>query len=286
MKVLNKKKIFQDNLKKYAVTERNVLCQISHPFIVKLRYAFQNNHYLFLIMDYYPGGNLAECLEKEGFFSEQKSKIYLAEIILAIEELHRNNIIFRDLKPENIVIDKEGHALLIDFGLSKQNVNKHNKGAKSFCGSIAYLAPEMINKKGHGKSIDWYLLGVLLYEMLIGIPPFYDDSKEKLFQNIKKQKLELPSYFSNEVKDLLNKLLSKNPDERLGSFNGAEDIKNHPWFQEYNWTDVKKRKLNPSQPKSKKLKLFALKKTPTFLKDQEIVEEQPINGWTFIETSK
>lgn len=135
-------------------------------------------------MDYYPGGNLAEYLEKEGFFSENKSKIYLAEIILAIEELHKNNIIFRDLKPENIVIDKEGHALLIDFGLSKQNVNKHNKGAKSFCGSIAYLAPEMIEKKGHGKSIDWYLLGVLLYEMLVGIPPFYDDSKEQLFHNI------------------------------------------------------------------------------------------------------
>lgn len=116
------------------------------------------------------------------------------------------------MKPENIVIDKEGHALLIDFGLSKENVIKHNEGAKSFCGSIAYLAPEMIKKKGHGKSMDWYLLGVLLYEMLIGIPPFYDDSKEQLFHNIQKQKLEIPSYFSNEVKDLLNKLLSKNPD--------------------------------------------------------------------------
>jgi len=156
MKVLNKQKVFKDNLKRYAITERNVLSAIDHPFIVKLRYAFQNSEYLFLIMDYYPGGDLGTYLTEEGTFSERKAKVYLSEIILALEELHKNDIIFRDLKPENVMIDAEGHIALIDFGLSKERVTSNNTGARSFCGSVAYLAPEMEKKIGHGKMMDWY----------------------------------------------------------------------------------------------------------------------------------
>ena len=278
MKVLEKEKVFKDNLKKYVITERNVLSVINHPFIVKLRYAFQNKNYLFLIMDYYPGGDLGDYLEVENNFSESRSKIYISELILAIEELHKNNIIFRDLKPENIVLDNQGHALLIDFGLSKANVTSNYRGAKSFCGSVAYLAPEMIKKKGHGKSMDWYLLGVLLYEMLIGIPPFYDDSKEKLFSNIQHQKLKISGFFSQNVKDLLFKLLEKNPVKRLG----VEGIKSHPWFDSINWKDVLTRKLKPPKPMMKKLKLFAVKKNLKFARD-EGKNFSSVNGWTFIE---
>jgi hypothetical protein len=176
MKVLSKNKIMAQNLVKYAMTERNVLSVTDHPFIVKLSFAFQTKEKLFLILDYCPGGDLAEHLSKEKRFSEERAKIYLCEIILALEDLHKRDIIFRDLKPDNVVLDKEGHAMLTDFGLSKEGV-LDNKCAKSFCGSIAYLAPEMLKRTGHGKSVDWYLLGVLFYEMVVGVPPYFTNNK-------------------------------------------------------------------------------------------------------------
>mgnify|MGYP000285963700 CR=1 FL=1 len=176
MKILNKKQILGQNLVKYAKTERDVLTITSHPFIVGLKYAFQTPEKLFLLLDYAPGGNMSRALQKDKRFSEERARVYLAEILLALEDLHKRDIIFRDLKPDNIVFDKEGHALLTDFGLSKVGV-MNNTQARSFCGSPAYLAPEMLKRQGHGKSVDWYLLGVLLYEMLVGIPPYYSNNK-------------------------------------------------------------------------------------------------------------
>lgn len=130
-----------------------------------------------MILDYCPGGDLGKIILKEKRLTEERAKIYLAEILLALEDLHKRNIIYRDLKPDNVVIDEYGHALLTDFGLSKEGI-LDNEAASSFCGSIAYLAPEMINGIGHGKSVDWYLLGVLLYEMLVGIPPYFCNNKD------------------------------------------------------------------------------------------------------------
>ena len=176
MKVVSKTTIMSQNLIKYVISERKVLSNADHPFIVKLHYAFQTSAKLFLVLDYCPGGDLAIQLRKEKKFTEERAKIYIMEILLALEYLHNKGIIFRDLKPDNVVIDKNGHALLTDFGLSKEGVYD-NFGAKSFCGSFAYLAPEMIKKTGHGKPVDWYLLGVLLYEMLVGIPPYYSPDK-------------------------------------------------------------------------------------------------------------
>ena len=120
---------------------------------------------------------MAQYLELEGTFKEDKAKMYISEIITVIESLHEKNIIYRDLKPDNIVLDSEGHAILTDFGLSRQGIRADFNGADSFCGSYAYLAPEMLKKKGHGKAVDWYLIGVVLYELLTGLPPFYDDDK-------------------------------------------------------------------------------------------------------------
>lgn len=202
MKVLRKDKIIANNLVKYALTERNVLSYIRHPFIVSLNFAFQTSEKLFLILDYCPGGDLASHLLQDKHFTEQRAKIYLCEILLALEELHRRDIIFRDLKPDNIVIDKEGHALLTDFGLSKEGVYD-NSGAKSFCGSVAYLAPEMIKRSGHGKAVDWYLLGVLFYEMVVGIPPYFSSNKDELINNIQRGKLKMPASLSVEAKELI-----------------------------------------------------------------------------------
>jgi len=192
------------------MTEKNVLSCVDHPFIVRLHYSFQTADKLFMILDFCPGGDLGEHLQNEGRFSEDRSKIYICEIILALEELHQRNIIYRDLKPDNIVLDTDGHAMLTDFGLSKEDVSDYYNGAKSFCGSVAYLAPEMLKRAGHGKAVDWYLLGVVLYEMLVGLPPYYADSKEELFDNIENAPLKIPSFLSCDVKDLLKRVINLN----------------------------------------------------------------------------
>lgn len=185
------------------MTERNVLSITRHPFIVRLRYAFQTIDKLFLILDYCPGGDLGEHLQKEKRFTEERVKMYLTQLILALEDLHKRDIIFRDLKPDNIVLDADGYAMLTDFGLSKEGVLEHHTGARSFCGSVAYLAPEMLKRCGHGKAVDWYLLGVVMYELLAGIPPYYANNREELFNNIEKAPLKIPSYISAEGKNLL-----------------------------------------------------------------------------------
>ena len=196
MKVLNKKKIMGQNLLKYALTERKVLSYINHPFIVGLECSFQTQEKLCMILEYCPGGDLSKHLRMEKRFSEEKAKFYLCEIILALQELHTRDIIYRDLKPDNVVLDGEGHCKLTDFGLSKEGVMDQTTGARSFCGSIAYLAPEMLKKSGHGKAVDWYLLGVIMYEMLVGQPPYYASTKEELFYNIEKAQLKIPQGIS------------------------------------------------------------------------------------------
>ncbi len=187
MKIIQKTKIMSQNLVRYAITEKKVMAQTNHPFIVKLRSAFQTKERLFLIMDYCPGGDLSQYLARERRFSEDRARLYVAEIVLAIEDLHKRNIIYRyyivfsrsrDLKPDNIVLDQDGHAMLTDFGLSKEGIDGP-EAARSFCGSIAYLAPEILKRTGHGKSVDWYLLGVLLYEMLFGQPPYFSSSRQE-----------------------------------------------------------------------------------------------------------
>ena len=171
-----------------------------------------------------------------------QSKYYAAEILLALEELHRRDIIYRDLKPDNIVIDKDFHVKLTDFGLSKEEV-ADNSSAKSFCGSIAYLSPEMIRRKGHGKAVDWYLLGVLIYEMLTGIPPFYSKNRKNMISNIMHSQIQIPTYISKEAQEIILLLLNKDPHSRLGADTGSEEIKSHKWFADLDWDDVYQKKL-------------------------------------------
>ena len=156
-------------------------------------------------------------------------------MILGIEHLHKNNIIFRDLKPGNIVLDKDGNAKLTDFGLSKENVGEDYDNT-SFVGSIAYLAPEILKKQPHSKSIDWYLTGVLLYEMLVGIPPYYDHNRKVLFDNIKQGPLRIPHTMSKVARDLILNLLNRNPKKRMGaSSRDSEELKEHEFFKDVNW---------------------------------------------------
>ena len=245
MKVLRKERIMGQNLLKYAIAERNVLSLSNHPFIVKLNYAFQTSTKLFLILEYCPNGDLAKHLLFEKRFSEERAKFYICEVLLALENLHQRDIIFRDLKPDNVVLDSQGHAKLTDFGLSKEGIND-NVITNSFCGSIAYLAPEMLKKQGHGKAVDWYLLGVLLYEMLVGITPFFANGKENIFHNIEFEELKIPEFIKEDTASLLRGLLQKDPWKRLGgSIKDAEEIKQHRYFKDVNWDDVYNKRIRP-----------------------------------------
>ena len=173
---------------------------------------------------------------------------------MAIDHLHKNNILYRDLKPENILIASDGHIKLTDFGLSKE-IKEDYYNSNSFCGSHAYLAPEMLENKPHGKSIDWYGIGVVLYEFLVGVPPYFTNDPDRLYENIKSGPLVMPvNKFSNECSQLLKKLLIRNPLDRYGARDGFSEIKDHPWFADVNWDDVYQKKVYSFQYKKKQLK--------------------------------
>ena len=213
---------------------------MDHPFIVKMDYAFQNNNKLYFCLEYCPGGEFYYLLQNvQGRrFDEHLCKFFAASIVLALEYLHKMDILYRDLKPENVLLGSDGYIRICDFGMSKENV-VGAKDAKSICGTASYLSPEVIKQESYGFPTDWWSFGVLLYEMSVGHLPFYCKEKSKLFSTIlySEPKLDQP-YISAEVKDLLGKLLTKDPAERLGSVGGAEDIKQHPWFDCVDWTMI------------------------------------------------
>ena len=274
MKVLDKCRIEKQNIYKYVFTERNIMASINNPFIVKLYYTFQSNEKLFLILEYCPNGDLSKQLKLQKRFSEEKARFYICEIILALGELHKNDIIYRDLKPDNIVIDKDGHALLTDFGLSREGVYDKDI-AKSFCGSIAYLAPEMLNRRGHGKAVDWYLLGVIFYEMLVGVPPFFTANQEEIFRNIIQTDVYIPSFVSKKAQKLLKLLLKKNPEQRLGSKKDMDELMENEYFSDIDWDKVYNKKCKPPQIILDKQKLEYFKEPILFSEDYDnIIEDE------------
>jgi len=245
MKMLRKENVLKRNQVEHTKTERNVLEAVTHPFIVTLHYAFQTPKKLYFVLEYCPGGELFFHLSRAGRFSEARCRFYSSEILLAIEYLHRLNIIYRDLKPENILLDADGHAKVTDFGLSKEGI-QDNFSAKSMCGTPEYLAPEILNKCGHGKAVDWYSLGALMYEMLTGLPPFYTRDREKLFERIRRGELSYPSYISPVAKSLLQSLLQGDPGKRLGGGPGdGEEVKSHPFFTGIDWIAIQQRRVTP-----------------------------------------
>jgi serine/threonine protein kinase len=167
------------------------------------------------VLDLCPGGELFYYITKNKRFNETQAKFYFAEVLLALEHLHKNNIIYRDLKPENILIDERGHIKLTDFGLSKMDFKLYDQ-AYSFCGSPEYMSPEMLANAGHGRAVDIYCLGVLLYELLTALPPHYNDDRMVMYQDIASREVKYPKYFSDTVIDLLKKMLDKDPRKRIG----------------------------------------------------------------------
>ncbi|KAJ2009852.1 hypothetical protein GGI04_000061 [Coemansia thaxteri] len=237
MKVLRKASILlQRRQITFTMTERSILSEVQHPFIVKLFYAFQSNSKLYLIMEYVAGGELFTHMVKERIFCEDQAVFYAAELVLALSHLHKLGIVFRDTKPENILLDKKGHLVLTDFGLSKTALGEDGR-TNTFCGTPSYMAPEVLSASvAYEFSVDWWSLGVLLYEMLTGSVPFKGKAPEQVAKNIAKTKVNYPVYMTPYARDLIIRLLRKKPDQRLGyGANGVERIKKHGFFRKVDW---------------------------------------------------
>ncbi|NXY89003.1 KS6B2 kinase, partial [Alcedo cyanopectus] len=190
--------------------ERNILEAVKHPFIVDLIYAFQTGGKLYLILECLSGGELFMQLEREGIFLEDTACFYLSEITLALGHLHSHGIIYRDLKPENIMLNSQGHIKLTDFGLCKESIHD-GAVTHTFCGTIEYMAPEILVRSGHNRAVDWWSLGALMYDMLTGSasptpPPFTAENRKKTIDKILKGKLVLPPYLTPDARDLLKKV--------------------------------------------------------------------------------
>lgn len=206
----------------------------------------QTSDKLYLVTDYAPGGELFFWLKRDRVFSQSRVKLYAAELVLALEHLHDSDVVYRDLKPENILLDAEGHIKLTDFGLSKEAVTGAGAegGTRTFCGTPEYLAPEILENTGHGKAVDWWSLGTLLYEMCAGLPPFYDEDIEMMYEKIMTADLVFPRHFLPETRSLLASMLQRDYRKRLGC-GGASEIKSHPFFAGLDWDAVTAGKVTP-----------------------------------------
>lgn len=244
MKVLKKENIVKSQQENHIMTERNILVNTdASPFIVKLHYTFQTDRKLYFVLEYCSGGELFSILQRCRRLTEEKAKFYAAQIVLALEHLHKHNVVYRDLKPENVLISETGYIKLADFGLSRMNVTQNE--ARTLCGTPEYLAPEILLNKGYGKAVDWWTFGNILYEMLIGITPFYTQQRSQLYDRIKEASPRFPAFISQSARNLVEVLLQKKPEERMGTQNGATEIKEHPWFADMDWNKMEQQLIEP-----------------------------------------
>lgn len=249
MKVLSKKVIIQKKEIAHTLGERNILVRTAmteSPFIVGLKFSFQTPADLYLVTDFMSGGELFWHLQKEGRFKEDRAKFYIAELILALKHLHEHDIVYRDLKPENILLDANGHIALCDFGLSKANLTK-NDTTNTFCGTTEYLAPEvLLDEQGYTKMVDFWSLGVLVFEMCCGWSPFYAEDTQQMYKNIAFGKVRFPrDALSTEGRNFVKGLLNRNPKHRLGANRDADELIEHPFFADIDWQALARKNLVP-----------------------------------------
>jgi protein kinase X len=237
MKTMSKAKLIKLKQVTHVNSEHDILSQLTHPFIVNLHSSYQDQSFVYLFMDYVLGGELFSHLRLAGKFDNETSKFYTCQVVLAFKYIHSHNMVYRDLKPENLLLDTKGNLRLIDFGFAK--VIPEGGRTWTLCGTPEYLAPEIILSKGHGKSADWWALGILIYEMIFGYPPFMDDSPMKLYEKILDGKVVFRHIIDLACQNIILQFVTADLSSRLGNMKeGIQDIMNHVWFRNVDWTAV------------------------------------------------
>ena len=277
MKIIKKKHIIEKNQLEHTKAEKIILSHVNHPFLISLKYSFQSQNKLYFIMEFMKGGELFQHLKRIKQFSEKQTKFISACLIMALGHLHNKNYIYRDLKPENVLLDNKGYAKLTDFGLAK--FIKKSDIANTFCGTPEYMAPEVILGKGCNRPADWWALGVLLYEMIYGIPPFYSTDVQKMYKRTIIRKLKFKKYcsVSKNCEDFLSGLLMKNPEKRLGAMADSLEVMSHPWFDDFDWTSLMNKTLVPDYNPMEKTKNWEDNFDPCF------TNEKPTDSISFID---
>ncbi|KAL9086073.1 MAG: hypothetical protein Q9165_007285 [Trypethelium subeluteriae] len=243
LKILRKVDVIRLKQVEHVRNERNVLAAVAgHPFITTMVASFQDRESLYMLLDYCPGGEVFSYLRRARRFNEETSQFYAAEIVLILEFLHESQgVAYRDLKPENILIDGDGHLKLVDFGFAKK---VDNQETYTLCGTPEYLAPEVIRNTGHGRAVDWWAFGILVYEFLVGQPPFWDQNPMKIYEQIVEGRIRYPSAMSQNARDIIGRLCTVDVSKRLGQIQGgSKTVKAHPWFSRINWDDLYHRRM-------------------------------------------
>ena len=243
LKILKKIEIIKLKQVDHILSEINILNLIDFPFCVGFYGIAQDERFVYLLLEYVPGGELFTYLRTTQYLQNDQAKFYAAQVALIFEHLHSKSIVYRDLKPENLLIDIKGFLKLTDFGFAKVIEGR----TYTLCGTPEYLAPEILLQKGHGKPVDWWCLGILIYEMLVGIDPFSDDEPMAVYQNILRGKVKFPSTFDSDAKSLVKHLLVADLAKRYGNLKGgANDIKEHRWFKHFDWKTLIKKDIKPT----------------------------------------
>jgi len=240
IKMLKKSEVIRLQQVEHMVSEKTILAALSHPFIVTLAGTFQDARYLYMVLEYVVGGEFFTHLRNAQRLDNNNAKFYAAQVSLIFEYLHSQDFIYRDLKPENLLLDKMGYIKITDFGFAKRVAFK----TYTLCGTPEYIAPEVLLNKGHGKGVDWWTLGILMYEMLVGQPPFVDDDPMGIYQQILAGKVNFPRFIDRNAKSLIKKLLVADLTKRFGCLKaGASDIKNHKWYAGLDWSGLLDKEL-------------------------------------------
>lgn len=278
LKCLKKQHIVETQQQEHVFSEKNILLSCRHIFITKLYKTFKDRKYIYMLMEASLGGELWTILRDRGWFDDNTTRFYIACVVSAFDYLHSRGIIYRDLKPENLLLDKEGYIKMVDFGFSK-HIDAGRK-TWTFCGTPEYVAPEIILNKGHDRAVDFWSLGILMYELLTGTPPFTASDPMKVYNIILRgfDQIDVPRHVSRTAVTLMKRFCKENPVERIGyQKDGVLDIKKHRWFQGFDWEGLEGRSLTP--PISPKVQSAA--DTSNFDKypRDEVVPADELSGW-------
>ncbi|KAL4103056.1 hypothetical protein PRIC1_006793 [Phytophthora ramorum] len=242
LKCLIKSHIVENNLKEHVLNEKRVMLALDHPFILKLYTTFKDRTHLYFLVELALGGELFTYLRRRDHFEEPIARFYIASVVLVFQHMHSKSIVYRDLKPENILLDNEGFMKLADFGLAKLVTDR----TWTLCGTPDYLAPEIILNKGHDKAVDYWALGILIFELMTGSAPFYAQDPMQIYALIIQGNIKFPAYMGRASVDLVQKLLCQNPARRLGNMkHGIKDIINHRWFSSFQWESLRNKSMRP-----------------------------------------